>query len=202
MNPGKKNRSGGVCAVVLAAGASRRMGDENKLLANVHGRPIIRSAVTAALEAGAGPVVVVTGFEGGRVRAVLSGLDVGFADNPDYPEGLSTSLKAGIEAVPQDCTGAVIVLGDMPRVSAAIIDKLVDRFETGGGETICVPVHGGRRGNPVLWPRRFFADLAAVQGDRGGRDLLQRLSGHIETVEVDTPEIFFDVDTPDDLPKS
>jgi len=199
MNSALKHEPGGVCAVVLAAGASRRMGVENKLLAEVGGVAMVRHVVTAALASKLSAVVVVTGFEGGRIRAALTELDLRFVDNPDYADGLSTSLRAGVGAARDDCTGAVILLGDMPRISPAIIDRLVESFRAGEGRSICVPVYDGRRGNPVLWPERFFSDLGAITGDRGGRDLLARLSDHVDPVDVDSPDIFSDVDTPDDL---
>jgi molybdenum cofactor cytidylyltransferase len=204
MNSVAKNKPGGVFAVVLAAGSSRRMGAENKLLVDIDGMAMVRRVVTAALASEARAVIVVTGFEGERIVDALSGLDVRFVDNPDFADGLSTSLKVGINAVSQDndCTGAVILLADMPRLSSTAIDRILERFRAGGGESICVPVYDGRRGNPVLWPRRFFPDLGAVTGDKGGRDLLQRLSNHVIAVEVDSPEIFFDVDTPDDLART
>ena len=109
-------------------------------------------------------------------------------------------MKAGISAVPDGRSGALVLLADMPRISADIIDLLIGRFEEGGETDICAPVFDGRRGHPVLWPRRFFPRLLEVSGDTGGRDLLKRNAAGISAVEVDTADIHFDVDGPGDLP--
>jgi molybdenum cofactor cytidylyltransferase len=186
-----------IAAVVLAAGRSMRMGGPNKLLAEIGGKPLVRIAAEQALASRADPVIVVTGHERERVESALSGLQVRLVHNPDFATGLGSSLRSGIAAVPADADGAVVCLGDMPQVDAALIDRLIAAFDPEKGALAAVPVIEGRRGNPVLWSRRFFPDLMAIEGDVGARALIERygeavaevpLSGKAALVDVDTPE--------------
>ncbi|MCH7935622.1 MAG: nucleotidyltransferase family protein [Proteobacteria bacterium] len=196
---GGRKKAGGVAAVILAAGESRRSGDANKLLFEAGGAPLVRRVTEAALASRAAEVIAVTGHEADLITKALAGLDLRVVHNPDYRDGLSTSLKAGISAVPEGRSGVLVLLADMPRISAGIIDLLIGRFEEGGETDICAPVFDRRRGHPVLWPRRFFPQLLEVSGDAGGRDLLKRNAAGISAVEVDTADIHFDVDGPGDL---
>jgi molybdenum cofactor cytidylyltransferase len=189
-----------ITAIVLAAGRSTRMGAANKLLADIAGSPMARRVVQAALASRAWPVLVVTGHQAAEVRAALAGLDVAFVANPDYAAGLSTSLKAGIAVVPAAADGALVLLGDMPRVSSAHIDRLIEAFAAEQGR-IVVPVHQGRRGNPVLWPSAFFAEMLGLEGDAGARTLLAAYADHVREVDLGTDAIFADVDTPEALAK-
>ncbi|MFD2181205.1 NTP transferase domain-containing protein [Rhodoplanes azumiensis] len=161
-----------VAAVVLAAGRSTRMGGPNKLLAEIGGRPLVRIVVDAVLASQAGPIVVVTGHQRDRVRAALANLPVSFVHNPDYAEGLSTSVKAGIAALPEDVDGAIVCLGDMPQVDQDLIDRLIAAFDPEKGALIVIPTVDGKRGNPVVWSRRFFAELGRLTGDVGARNLI------------------------------
>ena len=188
-----------VAAIVLAAGRSRRMGAVNKLLEDVDGAPLVRHAARAALESRARPVIVVTGHEAERVGGALEGLDIKIVDNPAYGEGLSASLRAGIEAVPESASGALICLGDMPRLAPDHLDRLIDAFEAESGDAIIVPTVKGKRGNPVLWPRRYFAELARVRGDVGGRHLIGQHAHAVLEVEMADEAVFVDVDTPEVL---
>lgn len=186
-------------AIILAAGQSRRMGRVNKLLAEVDGTPMVVHVARALLASRAKPVIVVLGHQPDEVKAALAGLDVGFAHNPDFAGGLSSSLKAGLAALPDEADGAVVALGDMPRVTAGDVDALIDAFEPRAGRTICVPVHDGKRGNPVLWARRYFADMAGVSGDVGARHLIGENADQVCEVERDNPGILLDLDTPEAL---
>ena len=186
-----------VATVLLAAGRSTRMGGPNKLLAEIGGRPLVRIAAGEALASRARPVIVVTGHQQEKVEAALAGLDVKCVPNPHYADGLSASLKAGLAALPADADGAIICLGDMPQVNAALIDRLVSAFDPEKGALVVVPTIEGKRGNPVLWSRRFFPDLMALEGDVGARHLIARypeavvevpLAGKAALVDVDTPE--------------
>ena len=185
-----------IAAIVLAAGRSTRMGGPNKLLAEIGGRPLVRFAVEEALASRAKPVIVVTGHERERVEAALAGLPVGLVHNPDFAQGLGTSLRAGITAVPAEADGAIVCLGDMPQVDAALIDRLIAAFDPEKGALAVVPTIDGHRGNPVLWSRRFFPDLTAIEGDVGARHLIGRYGeavaeipvGKAALVDVDTPE--------------
>jgi molybdenum cofactor cytidylyltransferase len=188
-----------IAAVVLAAGRSTRMGAVNKLIAEIGGKPLVRIATEQALASHASPVIVVTGHERERVEDALAGLPVRFVHNPDYAEGLGTSLKAGIAAVPADADGAIICLGDMPQVSCALIDKLIAAFDPENSALVVVPGIDGRRGNPVVWSRRFFNDLAAVNGDIGARHLIGAYAEAVVEVPVEGEAALTDVDTPESL---
>lgn len=188
-----------IAAIVLAAGRSSRMGGPNKLLADVGGRPLVRIAAEEALASRARPVIVVTGHQRERVEAALAGLDVTLIHNPDFAEGLSASLKAGIAAVPADTDGAIICLGDMPQVDARLIDRLLAAFDPARGVFIVVPTVAGRRGNPVVLSRRFFPELAALGGDVGARGLIASHSDAVAEVAVTDDAAFTDVDTPEAL---
>jgi molybdenum cofactor cytidylyltransferase len=190
-----------VAAVILAAGRSTRMGGPNKLLAEIGGRPLVRIAAEEALASRARPVIVVTGHQHERVEAALAGLKVEQVHNPAFAEGLSTSLKAGLAAVPGGVDGAVVLLGDMPQVSAALIDRLIATFEPERGALVVVPTIDGKRGNPVVWSRRFFPELAALEGDVGGRHLIGRYAEAVTEVPVTDQAALIDVDTPEALSK-
>lgn len=185
-------------AVVLAGGLSSRMGS-NKLLAQVAGEPLVRHAVEAALASAADPVIVVTGNASDAVEGALAGLKVQFVHNPDFSEGLSTSLKCGVNALPADCDGALILLGDMPGVSAALIDRMIAGFDPAEGRAICVAARGGRRGNPVLWARRFFPEILALEGDVGAKALMAAHGEMVVEVEAADDGPLTDIDTPEAL---
>jgi len=188
-----------VAAIVLAAGRSTRMGGPNKLLAEIGGKPLVRIAAEQALASRASPVIVVTGHEQERVAAALKDLPVKLVHNPDFASGLGGSLKTGIAAVPAEADGAVVCLGDMPQVDAALIDRLIGAFDPEKGALAVVPVFDGRRGNPVLWSRRFFPDLMAIEGDVGARHLISRYSEAVAEVAVNGKAGLVDVDTPEAL---
>jgi molybdenum cofactor cytidylyltransferase len=187
-----------VAAVVLAAGLSSRMAG-NKLLAALDGTPVVRHAAEAAATSVASPVIVVTGNAAREVAEVLHGLDIQICENPAYASGLSESLKCGVRNVPADCAGAVVMLGDMPFVSAAVIDSLIKTFNPDSGREIVVPVQDGRRGNPVLWGRRFFAEMLALSGDKGAKSLMDLHGDVLYELEVDDDGVLIDIDTARDL---
>jgi molybdenum cofactor cytidylyltransferase len=186
-------------ALVLAAGRSTRMGGPNKLLAEIAGRPLVRIAVEEALASRARPIIVVTGHQSEPVAAAVKDLDVVLVHNPDYAAGLSTSLRVGIAAVPSDAEGAVVVLGDMPQVDATLIDRLLAAFDPEKGALVAVPAIDGKRGNPVVWSRRFFPELAAIEGDIGARHLIASYPEAVIEVPVTGKAALIDVDTPDAL---
>ena len=185
-------------AVVLAAGLSSRMGS-HKLLEAVGGKTLVRRAVEAALASAAGPVLVVTGNRAAEVQAALKGLAAEFVDNPDFTKGLSTSLKRGINALPEDCDGALVLLADMPDVSAALIDKLIAAFDPAEERAICVAARHGKRGNPVLWARRFFPEIASLEGDVGAKALMVAYDELVCEVEAADDAPLVDIDTPQAL---
>ena len=189
----------GIAAVVLAGGQSRRMGGPNKLLVEVAGKPMVRHVVEAALASRAEPVVVVVGHQQHEVRQALRGLKVRFTHNPDFAEGLSTSLRTGLAALPSESAGAVVCLGDMPGVGAALIDRLIAAFDPVEGRAIVVPTRHGKRGNPVLWGRAFFQEMQVVSGDVGARHLIGEHAGAVVEIEADSDGPLLDIDTPEAL---
>jgi molybdenum cofactor cytidylyltransferase len=187
-----------VAAVVLAAGRSTRMGS-NKLLAEIAGKPLLRLVAEAAFASRAAPVIVVTGHEREQAEAALAGLPVHFIHNPDYAEGLGTSLRTGISAVPTEADGAIVLLGDMPQVDAQLIDRLLAAFDPEKGGLIVVPSIDGKRGNPIVWSRRFFSDLRAIDGDVGARHLIGAYAEAVVEVPLIGKAALADIDTPDAL---
>ena len=188
-----------IAALVLAAGQSRRMGKTNKLLAEIDGEPMVTRVVDTVLASQARPVVVVTGHEADRVRDALAGRDVEFVVNPDYADGLSTSLARGLAALPGDIDGVLACLGDMPRIKPQHLDRLIDAFNPAENRSICVPTHNGKRGNPVLWAASYFADMQKVTGDVGARHLIGENDDQVCEVPFEDDGIFIDVDTPKTL---
>lgn len=186
-------------AVVLAAGRGTRMPHAHKLTADLGGAPLLRRAVEAACASRARPVIVVTGHEADKVRAALAGLEVSFVHNPDYAEGLSTSLRAGIGALPPEVDRAVVLLGDMPKVETRLVDRLADAINVPEGRLIAVPVSEGRRGNPVGWSRALFGDLMALTGDVGARHLIAANAEAVAEVPVEGEGAFLDIDTREEL---
>ena len=172
---------------------------ENKLLIDLDGTSVIARVVDAALASRASPVLVVTGHEGEALRNTLQGRNIRFVANPDYAQGLSSSLRAGIAVLPDDVEGVVVCLGDMPAVDSSVIDRLIAGFDPATGAEIIAPSHDGRRGNPVLWGRRFFAELMTVTGDQGGKPLLLAHPEACRLIAVETPGILLDLDTPEAL---
>jgi molybdenum cofactor cytidylyltransferase len=185
-----------VHAVVLGAGQSSRMGGPNKLLALFGGQPLIRRTVERATASHVGGTAVVAGHQADRVRAALFSLDVTFVENGAYRTGLASSLKAGIAALPDNAAGALIVLGDMPDVSSADLDRLVAAFTAAGGTSVVRATHNGKRGNPVILPRSVFPAVAMLEGDTGARHIVEQEGlavidveiGAGASVDVDTPE--------------
>ncbi len=188
-----------IAALVLAAGRSSRMGGPNKLLAEIGGRPLVRIAVEEALASHARPVIVVTGHQRERVDAALAGLPVKLVHNPAFADGLGTSLKTGIAALPAETDGVIVCLGDMPQVDAALIDRLIGALDPEKGALIAVPTIDGQRGNPVVWTRRFFPELMAVEGDIGARHLIGLYSEAVAEVPLTGTAALTDVDTPEAL---
>lgn len=191
-------RAPDVAAIVLAAGQSLRMGF-NKLTAELAGEPLVRRVAKAAMASQASNVLVVTGNEASAVEAALGDLPVTCVHNADFRLGLSTSLKIAIRAVPDKCDAAVVLLGDMPGISAGMIDKLIAAFNPEEGRAICVASHDGKRGNPVLWSRRFFSEMQALEGDVGAKQLIMANEELVCDVEMGSDAPLVDIDVPDTL---
>jgi len=195
---GGAQRAPKVAALVLAAGQARRMGS-NKLVETLAGKPLVRHAVEAALGSQADPVILVTGHQREAVEEALEGLDLLSVHNRNYAGGLSTSLKRGLAALPEEVEAAVILLGDMPRIPPAVIDRLIASFNPLEGRAICLPTYRGKRGNPVLLGRQFFAEAQTIGGDQGAREILSEYAEVVAEVPVDEAAVLLDIDTPEAL---
>ena len=189
----------GVTCVVLAAGSSTRMGGPNKLLARVDDVPMVLTVVRAALASRADEVLVVTGEDRERVETCLAGLPVRLVWNPDHIEGLSTSLRAGVSALPSGARAVAVCLGDMPLVRPGHIDALIRAYLADSEGAIFVPTWQGQRGNPVLWTVHLLPEIGTLTGDVGAKPLMSRHPTKVREVPVDEPCILTDVDTPEAL---
>lgn len=188
-----------IAALIMAAGQSRRMGAQNKLLADVDGIPMVRRVLDQVVASDVGAVAVVLGHEPERIRECLAVPGVEFVENPDFEQGLSTSLIKGLEVLRDDIDGVVICLGDMPRVAADEINQLIAAFSPIEGRAICVPTYRGKRGNPVLWAHRFFDEMRHLHGDVGARHLIGEYADVVAEIEMEDDGVLLDVDTPEKL---
>jgi len=186
-----------IAAIILAAGKGERMPGGDKMLQSFRGKPLLSTVIEAARRSRADPVSVVTGHAADRLAPLLDQPGLTHVANPDYAEGISSSLKAGISALPDEVDGALICLGDMPLVTDKHLNTLIEAFSG----TVCAPTYQGRRGNPVLWGRKYFAELLELTGDKGARDLLKRYNDELILVEMPDDGILIDIDTPDALEK-
>ncbi|HVI90960.1 MAG TPA: molybdopterin-binding/glycosyltransferase family 2 protein [Dongiaceae bacterium] len=192
--PAEANQ-GAIGALVLAAGQSSRMGT-NKLLLEADGKPLICHVVDHALALDLAEVVVVLGHQAEEIRQALTGRPVRFVLAKDYTRGMSASLKAGLVALAPETAAAFVLLGDMPAVSSSLLRRLLAAYNPVEGRSIVLPVQGGKRGNPVLWDRRYFAEMQALAGDVGARHLIGEHMAEVAEIEVDDGAIFRDIDTP------
>jgi molybdenum cofactor cytidylyltransferase len=191
-----------IAALLLAAGSASRYraagGPEpSKLVASFRGEPLARAAARAALGAGL-PLTVVTGHARQAVEAALHGLPAAFVHNADYATGLASSLKVGVRALRPNAGGALVLLGDMPKVSPEILARLIAAFDARCDALAVIPVYAGRRGNPVLLARALFPAVAGLEGDEGARKLLAGAAPVVE-VEFGDEAVTLDIDTPEDL---
>jgi CTP:molybdopterin cytidylyltransferase MocA len=183
--------------VVLAAGASTRMGEPKQLLP-FSGRPLLVRAVEAALASSAWPVVVVLGAHAQQIRPLLARFPVLVAENPAWAEGMASSLRTGIATLPQfsrSLHGALVALCDQPAFSAGVVDQLVARQRATGRSIVATRYHG-RNGAPALFLRGHFPTLTTLTGEEGARALLNAASDEIAS--VDLPALATDLDTPAD----
>ena len=197
--PQEKPQGPRIGAVLLAAGQSRRMGGPNKLLAEIDGVPMVARVAQRLLASRARPIIAVLGNRADEVDQALGKLPVERVPNPDFADGLSTSLRRGIAALPLDLDGALVCLGDMPLVTGRHIDRLIAAFNPLEGRAIIVPTRRGKRGNPVLWAKHFFPEMTQIAGDVGARHLIGEHAELVAEVEMDDDAILVDIDTPEAL---
>jgi molybdenum cofactor cytidylyltransferase len=188
-------RGGGVSGVVLAAGSSRRMG-RNKLLLELEGQPLVRRVVGRAAEAGLDPILVVMGHEAERVEATLADVAHQSVMNADHERGANTSLRLGLSRVPPGALAALVVLGDMPYVTAEMIREVVKRYERDACRLV-VSRYGEVTAPPTLYDASLFAEFTRLEGDGCGKQVVRRHWN--EAAFLDWPEAALaDVDDPED----
>ena len=185
-----------ICALILAAGRSSRFG-ESKMLAPLEGKPLIRHAVENTLEH-LQNVRIVLGREAEKVKAALEDLTPEYVENPHFGSGMSSSIKAGIRALEHSqFDAALIVLGDQPRVPHKVFRTLLEAYH-GSNAQIIVPIFQGVRGHPALFAREVWLELLALEGDSGGKAVIECDSARVQRVHFDFP-VPDDVDTLEDL---
>ena len=186
-------------ALLLAARQSRRMGGPNKLLAEIDGVPMVTRVAQRLLASRARPIIAVLGNQADDVDSALGKLPLQRVRNPEFAAGLSTSLKRGIAALPPDLEGVIVCLGDMPLISSRHLDRLIAAFNPLEGRAVIVPTRRGKRGNPVLWSKRFFPEMAELSGDVGAKHLIGEHADLVAEVEMDDDAVLVDIDTPEAL---
>jgi len=185
-------------AVLLAAGRSKRMGRNNKLLLDVDGIPLVRKSAINTLNSNVASMTVVTGFDEDKIVDALSGLNVNFVKNVNFREGLSSSLKAGLANITPSPSAVIICLADMPKIQPEHINRIIENFDPLRGWEICIPTNNGKRGNPVLIGSRFFPHIFETSGDFGAKQVMKNHPEKIVEVEIGTSDIHFDIDTQDE----
>jgi molybdenum cofactor cytidylyltransferase len=189
-----------VAALVLAAGLSRRMAPQNKLLAMLpNGKIMIQVTVDRVMGSSASPTIVVSGHQDRQIREALAERKVRFVHAPDYAEGIAASLRTGIAALSNSIGAVMVCLGDMPLVDSATMDRIISAYDPSEGREIIIPCFDGQRGNPVLWGQRFFQDLLSLSGDSGARQVLHKYMEYVSEVSVDSDAVLQDFDTPEAL---
>ncbi|WP_369022861.1 nucleotidyltransferase family protein [Rhodovulum iodosum] len=183
--------------LILAAGASARMGGRDKLLEPVAGRALLRRQVEAALATGA-PVVVTLPPGADARRAALAGLALRCVEVPDAAEGMAASLRAGVAALPADADAVMVVLADMPEIGAAALAAMLKAGHAAPGAILRATAPDGTPGHPVIFPRRLFPELGRLSGDRGARDILKAQAGRVVAVPLPGDQALTDLDTPED----
>lgn len=191
----KAYSSHATAAIILAAGQSRRMGEANKMTVEIMGKPMVRHVGEAVDNSAIENILVITGYRADEVKIALQGLEISDYHNPDYDQGLSTSIACGIKSLSQDVSSALILLGDMPFITSEMINILA-KTASEKPNHIIVSTHRGKRGNPVLWPRAFFDELCTIQGDVGARHIMAANQDRVIEVELGEAASL-DLDTPE-----
>jgi molybdenum cofactor cytidylyltransferase len=187
-------------AVILAAGASRRMGTPKQLL-QLAGQSLLHRAAWTALSSSCRPVIVVVGAHADQLRRELSGLDVIVAENPAWTDGIGTSVRCGIEAVRRQraVDSVVLTLCDQPRVTPRLIDQLIDTHRRTGAPIVACE-YAATVGVPALFSHALFDELTALDGETGAKQVIARHPDDV--VRVPFPPAAFDVDTPEDFARA
>ncbi len=183
-------------ALILGAGLSRRFGPSNKLLQNYEGKPIIRHVVDEIKKLNLNQIIIVLGHQADEVRQTLKGDPFTLIENHAFKDGMGTSIARGAQALDQKSDGVFICPGDMPLIKAEEFTKLSEHFVP---NQICVPIHEGQRGHPVLFANSYFSVLQQCKGDQGARTVLQANKNNIQFIEMPTTAIHYDIDVEEDI---
>ena len=190
-----------ISAVILAAGESRRMGKQNKLLLPIGGEALLVKLVASVCASDVGQVLVVIGHEAEKIRRELNEFPLNFVYNPNFSEGMTTSIKYGVKAVSHECDGLLICLGDMPFINTSEINKLIHAYVKNrikGEGLIVVPVFKRQRGNPVLFSIEFRNDILEHKKESGCKEVIMKNSDSVMEIEMDDEKMLLDVDTMED----
>jgi len=189
--------NGGVSAILLAAGESRRMGQLNKLALLVNGVPLLQRTVLTLLQARLREVVVVVGHEQHSVHSMLDGMPVRIVSNDRYQEGQMTSVYCGMQALQEPCEGVMVCLADQPLLEPQDINLLVDHFLSKPA-AVLVPTYQGQRGNPIILASQHRADILNGERNLGCKRFIEKNPDLVTTLEFDNDHVIFDLDTPED----
>src|SRR5579863_7853266 len=188
-----------VAAIIVAAGASSRLGHPKQLVL-LDGEPLLLRAVRSAQEAGAVPVFVILGAYRERIEKAVDLGDATVIANDEWEEGLASSIRVGVKAAEFEATesaGVILMTCDQPRVTAGHLRKLIEEFGARDGKALIASNYAGIRGTPAIFPRRMFPDLLALHGDKGARGLLTNAKLPVVEVPLQGGEV--DIDRPEDL---
>ena len=186
--------------IILAAGQSKRMKEKNKLLINIDNKKMIESIVNSAIKSNASNNIIVLGHQNKKIEKYIS-KDITIIINEEYKKGLSTSLKKGVSALPEECDAAIIILGDMPKITSDLINSLIKNFDPKNNKYIAAPTYNGKRGNPILVGRKYFPDILNLKGDKGAKNILDKNSKYINNVPQKDSFSLIDIDTQKDYEK-
>ena len=199
-NPNMQHLPTNVTAIILAAGESKRMGEENKLLLSFKGKHVIQHVVEAVVGAEVRTVYVVVGHEQEQVRSVLRDYPITFVENPAYEEGMGTSIRAGIAQATDEAAGYMVCLSDLPLITSEEYSALAHAFleqKALDEQAIVIPEFQGQRGNPVILSSAYRQAMLAQQGVMGCKGIVKQHPEHVHKVEMSTPHVTFDIDTPE-----
>jgi len=185
-----------ICAIVLAAGLSRRMGVQ-KVLLPFGGKTVIAHIVDQLLGSRIDKVYVVTGHQAERISGELSGLRVSIVNNPDYESGMLSSVRCGLRALPEQCKGVLVALGDQPSITSQLVNLMLQSFDT-TEKRIIVPFYKGRRGHPILFSEAYRREILTHYDDVGLRGLLHAHSDEVLELSVSNSSVLSDMDVPQD----
>jgi len=160
---------------------------------------MVRAVADQLLASQVDDVLVVTGHQAKEVKAALGATQLRYVHNPEFDKGLSTSLATGLAALPVQCQAVLVCLADMPELDNEQINALIAAYDPAQGALICVPTFAGKRGNPVLWDRLYFEEMAQVRGDVGARHLIGEHAQNVVEVPMSDRGVLFDVDSPQAL---